>query len=152
MSSAMPQKRNPGLLNNARSDASKAITLALGPIIQTHNITPGMPDPKDVDQNSEMVDAGIETLKQLDKVLKALVINKERALEELNSDWTASQELADILMRKHGLPFREGHHFASEVVSFAKANNIKPLDFPTRKPCASTPRPSKARNILRSCP
>lgn len=133
VSSAMPQKRNPGLLNNARSDASKAITLALGPIIQTHNITPGMPDPKDVDQNSEMVDAGIETLKQLDKVLKALVINKERALEELNSDWTASQELADILMRKHGLPFREGHHFASEVVSFAKANNIKPLDFPYKE-------------------
>ena len=36
-------------------------------------------------------------------------------------------------MRKHGLPFREGHHFASEVVSYAKANNIKPLDFPYKE-------------------
>jgi len=51
-------------------------------------------------------------------------------MEELNSDWTASQELADVLMRKYKLPFRVGHHFASEVVDFAKANNIKPLDFP----------------------
>jgi argininosuccinate lyase len=33
-------------------------------------------------------------------------------------------------MRKYKLPFRVGHHFASEVVDFAKTNNIKPLDFP----------------------
>jgi argininosuccinate lyase len=51
-------------------------------------------------------------------------------LEELNSDWTASQELADVLMRKYKLPFRLGHHFASDVVDVAKAKNIKPLEFP----------------------
>lgn len=33
-------------------------------------------------------------------------------------------------MREHGLPFRVGHHVASRIVSFAKANNIKPSDFP----------------------
>ncbi|MEO9338558.1 argininosuccinate lyase [Mesorhizobium sp. SB112] len=130
VSSAMPQKRNPGLLNSARSDASRAVTLAMGPIIQTHNITPGMNDPKDVEANSEMVDAGIKSLSRLDRVLKGLVINSERALEELNSDWTASQEVADILMRDHGLPFREGHEVASEIVSHARANGIAPLDFP----------------------
>ncbi|CAM3584787.1 argininosuccinate lyase [Bordetella sputigena] len=129
VSSAMPQKRNPGLLNSTRSDASTAITLAMGPIIQTHNITPGMPDPKDVEQNSAMVDSAIKALKKWDRVLKALVISPDRALEELNSDWTASQELADLLMRKYKLPFREGHHFASDVVEYARQNNIKPLDF-----------------------
>lgn len=130
VSSAMPQKRNPGLLNSTRSDASTAITLAMGPIIQTHNITPGMPDPKDVAQNSAMVDSAIKVLKKWDRVMKALVINPDRALEELNSDWTASQELADLLMRKYKLPFREGHHFASEVVEYARQKDIKPLDFP----------------------
>jgi len=130
VSSAMPQKRNPGLLNSTRSDASTAVTLAMGPIVQTHNITPGMSDPKSVKQNSAMVDSAIAVLKRWDRVLKAMVISPERALEELNSDWTASQELADVLMRKYKLPFRVGHHFASEVVDHAKANNIKPLDFP----------------------
>ncbi|MBK4215827.1 argininosuccinate lyase [Paracoccus caeni] len=130
VSSAMPQKRNPGLLNNTRSDASQTIALAMGPVWQTHNITPGMPDPKGVGDNSAIVDAGINTLDRLDKVLKALVINPERALEELNSDWTASQELADLLMRDHGLPFREGHHFASEIVTYARSNDLGPLDFP----------------------
>lgn len=133
VSSAMPQKRNPGLLNNTRSHASTAITLALGPMIQAHNITPGMPDPKDVEANSAMVEAGVKTLADLDKVLKALVISPERALEELNADWTASQEIADILMRDHGLPFREGHHVASEIVTYARAEGIGPLDFPYQK-------------------
>ncbi|WP_211242325.1 argininosuccinate lyase [Paracoccus gahaiensis] len=130
VSSAMPQKRNPGLLNNTRSDASQAIVLAMGPVIQTHNITPGMPDPKGASDNAAMVDAGIGVLSRLDTVLNALVIDEERALEELNSDWTASQEIADRLMRDHGLPFREGHHVASEIVTYARQNGLGPLDFP----------------------
>ncbi|WP_027349211.1 argininosuccinate lyase [Halotalea alkalilenta] len=130
VSSAMPQKRNPGLLNSTRSDASTALTLAMGPVIQTHNITPGMSDPKDIGQNAAMVDSAISVLNKWNRVLQALVIDSERALEELNSDWTASQELADVLMREYGLPFRVGHHFASEVVSYARQHGIEPLDFP----------------------
>jgi argininosuccinate lyase len=130
VSSAMPQKRNPGLLNRTRRDASTSIALAAGAVLRTHNITPGMSDPKEVKDNSAMVNSAIGVLKNWDKVLNALVISPERALEELNSDWTASQELADVLMRKYKLPFRAGHHFASEVVDFAKSKDIKPLDFP----------------------
>lgn len=130
VSSAMPQKRNPGLLNDARRDASTTIALAIGPLIRAHNITPGMGDAKDGKLNTEMVNSAIKFLQSWDKILNALVISPERALEELNSDWTASQELADLLMRKYKFPFRVGHNFASDLVDFAKANNIKPLDFP----------------------
>jgi argininosuccinate lyase len=131
VSSAMPQKRNPGILNNTRRDASTAIALAMGSVLRTHNITPGMPDPKEVKDNSAMVNSAIGVLRNFDTILNSLVIIPDRALEELNSDWTASQELADVLMHKYKLPFRVGHHFASEIVSFAKKNNgIKPLDFP----------------------
>lgn len=130
VSSAMPQKRNPGLLNATRRDASTAVTLAMGTILQAHNITPGMGDAKEVSANSAMVHSAIVVLKGWDKILNALVVDPQRSLEELNSDWTASQELADVLMRKYKLPFRLGHHFASEIVDYAKENNIKPLDFP----------------------
>jgi argininosuccinate lyase len=130
VSSAMPQKKNPGLLNSTREDASTAVTLSMGPVIQAHNITPGMSDPKDVKANTAMINSASKALQGWEKILNSLVINPQRALEELNSDWTASQELADVLMRKYNLPFRAGHHFASEVVDFAKANNIKPTDFP----------------------
>ena len=133
VSSAMPQKRNPGLLNSTRSDASTAISLAMGIVLQAHNITPGMPDPKEVKANSATVNSAIKVLKNLDKILGAMVISPQRALEELNSDWTASQELADVLMRKYKLPFRVGHHFASEIVDYAKAKDIKPLAFPYKQ-------------------
>lgn len=130
VSSAMPQKRNPGLLNSTRRDASTAITLATGTVIQAHNIPPGMSDPKEVQPNSAMVRSAITVLRNWQRILDSLVISPERALEELNSDWTASQELADVLMRKYRLPFRIGHHFASEVVDYAKEHDIRPLDFP----------------------
>jgi argininosuccinate lyase len=130
VSSAMPQKRNPGLLNDTREQASTALTLAMGTVIQAHNLTPGMPDPKTVAANSAMVHSAITLLAGWDRILNALVINPARALEELNSDWTASQELADVLMRKYKLPFRIGHHFASEVVEYARARDIRPPDFP----------------------
>jgi argininosuccinate lyase len=130
VSSAMPQKRNPGLLNSTRRDASTAVSLAMGVVIQAHNITPGMSDPKEVKPNSAMVASAATALKGWDRILKSLVIDRDRALEELNSDWTASQELADLLMRKYGLPFRVGHHFASEIVDFARAASFRPPDFP----------------------
>ena len=130
VSSAMPQKKNPGLLNTTRSDASTAVTLAIGPIIQSHNIPPGMSDAKNPRANGAMVNSAIKALSGWEKILNSLVISPERALEELNNDWTASQELADVLMRKYKLPFRVGHHFASEVVDYAKEKNIRPTDFP----------------------
>lgn len=130
VSSAMPQKANPGLLNNARRNASTAVTLAIGPVIQAHNITPGMGDAKEVGANGAMVASAVRVLQDWDLILNSLVIDPQRALEELNSDWTASQELADVLMRKYRLPFRVGHHFAAEVVAFAKAKNIRPTEFP----------------------
>ncbi|MDR5773232.1 MULTISPECIES: argininosuccinate lyase [unclassified Caballeronia] len=130
VSSAMPQKRNPGLLIRTRSDASTAISQAEGVVMQAHNLPPGMSDPKDVKANNEMVESGIAALKGFDEVLNSLVIDPNRALEELNSDWTASQEVADVLMRKYKLPFRVGHHFASNVVEYARQKDIKPLDFP----------------------
>lgn len=130
VSSAMPQKRNPGLLNDTRRNASTAVTLGLGPSLRAHNITPGMVDPKSVADNAAVVESALTFLKGWDKILNSLVIDPDRALEELNGDWTASQELADLLMRKYKLPFRVGHHFASDIVTHAKAHDIKPLDFP----------------------
>ena len=130
VSSAMPQKQNPVLLSETRRDISSALALAMGPVMRAHNIPTGMPDAKEESSNTELVESAIQFLKQFDRILNALVISPERALEELNSDWTASQELADVLMSKYKVPFRVGHHFSSDLVTYAKINNIKPLNFP----------------------
>ena len=74
-------------------------------------------------------------VKQFNKILNALEVNPERALEELNLDWTCSQEIADELMRKYEVPFRTGHHFASEIVTYARAHNIPPSEFAYADAC-----------------
>lgn len=135
VSSAMPQKRNPGILNNVRRDASTTLSLAMGTLMRTHNTPTGMVDGRNVDEGMTLVASCVKTLKNFDKILHALVVDKARALEVLNSDWTASQEVADRLMKNYGLPFRVGHHFASNMVSFAKKIGLTPLTFPHAEAC-----------------
>ena len=130
VSSAMPQKRNPGILNETRREASRVLSLGMGRAIAAHNIPPGMNDPKDFRENVELLQTTAGMLRTWNRVLKALVVDPNRALEELNSDWTASQEIADLLMRKYKLPFRVGHHFASNIVDYGKSKNIRPSEFP----------------------
>ena len=128
-SSAMPQKQNPILLTETRREISSTLALAMGPMIRAHNITPGMQDPKEESSNTEMVMSAVDFIKRMDRILKALVVDPDRALEELNGDWTASQELADALMRKHQIPFRVGHHFSGNLVRYAKLKHLGPQNF-----------------------
>ena len=130
VSSAMPQKRNPGLMINTRAAASDVIGQAQTVILKAHNIPPGMSDPKSVSANAKLANDTSALLKQFTRVIKALRVNPDRALEELNSDWTASQEVADVLMREYKLPFRVGHHVASHIVTYARNNNLSPTNFP----------------------
>ncbi len=127
-SSAMPQKRNPGILNSARTTASDILGQATAAMFRSHNIPPGMADARSRKPGA-MVKDTTALVRQFDRILKALVIDPERSLEELNLDWTCSQEIADVLMRKYNIPFRTGHHFASEIVTYARANNIPPSQF-----------------------
>ena len=128
-SSAMPQKRNPGILNRARTDAGTLLGMAVGANFRAHNIPPGMADARG-GQVLEMVRRTGKLVENFDHILKNLNVNPERALEEINLDWSASQELADVLMRNYGVPFRLGHHFASEMVGYARMNGLTPKTFP----------------------
>lgn len=69
----------------------------------------------------------------MNAVMDSLVINPERALEELEADWTTSIDIAETLQKDHRVPFRVGHSFASSVVSHARTNGLRPRDFPYDK-------------------
>lgn len=125
-SSAMPQKRNPGSLIDIRRDASQVLSETQSEVWRLHNLMPGMYDGKDLAITGELFEDACQVMDAFGKVLALLKIDASRALEELNSDWTASQELADILMRRFAIPFRIGHRFASSLVSFARTNQFTP--------------------------
>ena len=132
-SSAMPQKRNPGLIMRAREAASNVVGMAQTVIFRAHNVTTGMTDYKTPSSEIGFFPQAVKMIGGMNAVMDALTINAKRSLEELEDDWTASVELAETLQRQYQVPFRVGHGFASSIVTFARANGIKPKDFPYSK-------------------
>jgi argininosuccinate lyase len=131
-SSAMPQKRNPGVIQNTRGKASDVVGSAQMVTLRAHNVTPGMTDYKSSwnSRGARTFVLGVEMFRQFTDVLTSLRIDPKRALEELESEWTTSMELAETLQRTNQIPFRVGHHFASEVVEYAREQGLKPAEFP----------------------
>lgn len=129
-SSNMPQKQNPGVIQETRGKASDVIAAANAVSLRSHNVTPGMVDYKESWRSSRVFVLTVEALAQAERVMKALRVNKERALEELNQEWTTSVELAEHLQMKHGVPFRVGHAFASAIVEDARRAGYKPASYP----------------------
>lgn len=132
VSSAMPQKRNPGILNRCRGDASSLLGKATEAAFLSHNIPAGMADGR-LNGRRDIMPAATDVVNDLNRIINNLDIRPRRAYEELNLDWTCSQEIADILMKNHGIPFRAGHHFASEIVTFARNHDITPDRFSYEK-------------------
>ena len=91
--------------------------------LRAHNVTPGMVDYKSTWIRPVRAPSSwaVEMMRQFADVLESLRIDP-RSLDELEQDWTTSMELAETLQRLHKIPFRVGHHFASEVVVHARAH------------------------------
>ena len=128
-SSIMPQKRNPYALNTLRLQASEVVGRAFTYQLEAHNVTPGMPDYKR-DQVEKTLELTTDAFVKLAELMNNLVIDRSRALQEVEADYSTTTELADILQRDSDVPFRVGHHFASDLVSYGRANKLKPAEIP----------------------
>ena len=126
-SSAMPQKRNPGLVNDCRRDAGVVIGEAQGVLMRTQNLAYGMPDVRDCRLMEALTDDACVTLRTFAGIVNTLTVDHERALAELNTDWTCTQEIADRLVRLGHVDFRSGHRFASRLVTWARENGVTPV-------------------------
>jgi len=128
-SSIMPQKRNPNALHNVRVGASEVLGVGTTYLFKAHNVPHGLSDYKG-GEPVEALNRMARMLNGLTAVVKQLNFNAKRALEEVNADYSTTTELADVLQRDADVPFRVGHHFASELVNFGRTNSLRPIDIP----------------------
>ena len=128
-SSIMPQKRNPSLLEQFHEHTSLVTGKAVTYYFKCNNIMSGLNDYKSA-LPLEVTQGSGELYREFGAMLKALVFEPERALQEVNADYSMTTELADTLQREAEVPFRVGHHFASDLVNYGRKNKLKPSEIP----------------------
>ena len=131
ISSIMPQKRNPVVLEHLRARISRMMALASGIVLQCHNIPFG--DTQDIEDEIQpllfgSLETAAEILQLYGAVIETLQVNVDHLRDRATAGFTTVTELADTLVRQCKLPFREAHGIVSALVSYALAKDLAPDD------------------------
>ena len=131
ISSIMPQKRNPVVLEHLRARLSRALALAQGIVLQCHNIPYG--DTQDIEDEIWPPTVGaLDTIRQSVQLYAAvfdtLELNEERLRQRAGEGFTTATELADSLVREAGVSFRQAHRIVASLVQEAVADELEAQD------------------------
>ena len=115
-SSIMPQKRNPVALEHARAIGSKAVGQAQAIVTAVHNTPFG--DIVDTEDDLQPLVASMfrDATRMVTLVAAAMRLaefNVDKLASRAGEHGTTLTELADTLVRDHGLPFRSAHAIAA---------------------------------------
>jgi len=118
-SSIMPQKRNPVALEHARAIGSKALGQAQAIVMSVHNTPFG----DIVDTEDDLQPLVFSTFRDATRAVKVVAaamttaeFDAKRLEARAGDGWTTLTELADTLVRDHGVPFRAAHGIAAHMV------------------------------------
>ena len=130
VSSIMPQKRNPVALEHARSLLSKAFGQLQAVSAVIHNTPFGDVVDTEDDLQPLVVAAFRDTVRGVRLVAAALSdaeFDVARMRDRSRAGWVTTTELADTLVREHGLPFSAAHAIAARVIEVREQHPEKPL-------------------------
>jgi argininosuccinate lyase len=123
-SSIMPQKKNPDVPELLRGKTGRVY----GNLIGLLTVMKGLPLAynKDTQEDKEGVFDSVETLhlslEILTDVMRTLIIHPENMLKASKVGHLSATDLADYMVTKLGLPFREAYYITKQAV--AKANEL----------------------------
>ncbi|RUM45718.1 MAG: argininosuccinate lyase [Hydrogenimonas sp.] len=121
-SSIMPQKKNPDVPELLRGKTGRTY----GNLISLLTVMKGLPLAynKDMQEDKEGTFDSVETaeisLTILTEVIKTMHVNKERMEEACMIGHLSATDLADYLVEKCGIPFREAHFITGRAVALAE--------------------------------
>ena len=121
-SSIMPQKKNPDVPELLRGKTGRAY----GNLMALLTVMKGLPLAynKDMQEDKEGVFDSVRhamiSLQILHEVLKTMKINKDAMLKAAKIGHLTATDLADYLVEKVGVPFREAHFITGRAVALAE--------------------------------
>lgn len=127
VSSIMPQKRNPVVLEHLRARLSRALGAAQTIAIQCHNIPYG--DTQDIEDEilpplQEALTTIQECLALYTAVFETLQLQETHLRQRAGAGFTTATELADTLVREAKLPFRQAHKIVAHMVQHAVRDGV----------------------------
>src|SRR2546427_8836555 len=129
-SSIMPQKRNPVALEHARAIGSKALGQAQAIVTAVHNTPFG--DIVDTEDDLQplvfaMFRDATRAVTLVAAAMTTAQFDAARLEARAGDGWTTLTELADTLVRDHGLPFKSAHGIASRLIAARARDGKRPL-------------------------
>lgn len=129
-SSIMPQKRNPVALEHARAIGSKAVGQAQAIVTAVHNTPFG--DIVDTEDDLQPLVASMfrDATRMVTLIAAAMRLadfNVDRLAARAGEGGTTLTELADTLVRDHGLPFRSAHAISALLLKSRIEDPLAPL-------------------------
>ena len=129
-SSIMPQKRNPVALEHARVIGSKAVGQAQAVMTAVHNTPFG--DINDTEDDLQplvfsMFRDGVRAVTIVAAALRTAEFDPVRLERHAGDGWTTLTELADTLVREHGIPFSAAHAISAKFVAARQQDPDRPL-------------------------
>ena len=125
-SSIMPQKKNPDVPELLRAKTGRAYGNLMGLL----TVMKGLPLAynKDMQEDKEGVFDSVKhakiSLEILDAVLSTMQVNKEQMEKAAKIGHLTATDLADYLVEKVGVPFREAHFITGKAVALAEQKGI----------------------------
>ena len=129
-SSIMPQKRNPDAAELVRAKSGRIIGALTGLFI----VMKGLPlaYSKDMQEDKEGVFNALDSLSlclaAMTGMMEKLTPVPERMLAAAGKGFSTATDLADWLVRKADVPFRDAHHITGTLVALAEKNGCDLAD------------------------
>jgi argininosuccinate lyase len=125
-SSIMPQKRNPDAAELIRAKPGRI----LGAFTSLAMVMKGLPMAyaKDMQEDKEPTFDALDSFALVVAAMAGMVRDMEPQVKTLkaaaNADFSTATDLADWLVQKLGLPFREAHHVTGRIVALAEKKTV----------------------------
>jgi argininosuccinate lyase len=144
-SSIMPQKRNPDAAELTRAKTGRIFGALLGLL----TVMKGLPMAyaKDMQEDKEPVFDAIAAitlcLAATAGMVRDMNVNTARMLDLAGTGYATATDLADWLVRRLKMPFRDAHHVTGRIVALAESRNLDLPDVPLADMQAIEPRISE---------
>ena len=132
-SSIMPQKKNQAVLEFLKGRQSHV----LGALVTGFASFRAAPYSHALDSNADSLhwlwqaaDELVDTIPVMEQVISRATPNAQRMAELAGANYSTATDLADLLVQKKGLSFKEAHHITGRVVRLAIDAGLGVADIP----------------------